>query len=147
MPAYEHVRIDPTQVVYESFDGEILAINLETGAYYSLTGPSSRLWLLVNEGLPVGDIVDRFVAEHDASREAIAAAVQEFLARLSAERLIVGVGGEETSAPAAPSLPEAGQPPALAFEMKVFTDMQDLLLLDPIHDVEDAGWPVARGDR
>jgi len=147
MLAYKHVRIDPTQVVYESFDGEILAINLETGAYYSLTGPSSRLWLLVIEGLPVGDIVDRFVAGHDASREAIAAAVHEFLARLSAERLIVGVGGEETSAPAAPSSPETGRPPALAFEMKVFTDMQDLLLLDPIHDVEDAGWPVAREDR
>ena len=23
-----------------------------------------------------------------------------------------------------------------------FTDMQDLLLLDPIHDVDETGWPV-----
>ena len=25
-----------------------------------------------------------------------------------------------------------------------YTDMQDLLLLDPIHEVDEAGWPVAR---
>ena len=28
--------------------------------------------------------------------------------------------------------------------MEVFTDMEDILLLDPIHDVDydDAGWPT-----
>jgi hypothetical protein len=26
--------------------------------------------------------------------------------------------------------------------LEVFTDMEDLLLLDPIHDVGDAGWPM-----
>jgi hypothetical protein len=28
--------------------------------------------------------------------------------------------------------------------LEKYTDMQELLLLDPIHDVEEAGWPKAR---
>jgi hypothetical protein len=27
-----------------------------------------------------------------------------------------------------------------------YDDLEDLLLLDPIHEVDDAGWPVARTD-
>jgi len=27
--------------------------------------------------------------------------------------------------------------------LETFSDMQDLLLLDPIHEVDDAGWPMA----
>jgi hypothetical protein len=26
--------------------------------------------------------------------------------------------------------------------IEIYTDLQDLLLLDPIHDVDDRGWPV-----
>jgi hypothetical protein len=26
--------------------------------------------------------------------------------------------------------------------MSVYTDMEELLLLDPIHDVDETGWPV-----
>ena len=141
----KYVRIDPRQVVYDIFENEILAINLETGAYYSMTGPSCRLWLLVNDGLAVSDIVDRFIAWHDDSPEAIAAAVHGFLARLSAEQLIVGADGAEPAAAAEPPPPPAvARTPLPAFEMKAFTDMQDLLLLDPIHDVEESGWPLAR---
>jgi len=36
-----------------------------------------------------------------------------------------------------------------AFEkpkLQKFTDMQDLLLLDPIHEVDEAGWPHTRND-
>ena len=32
------------------------------------------------------------------------------------------------------------------FEMTFYTNMQDLLLLDPAHDVDDSGWPAASGN-
>jgi hypothetical protein len=28
----------------------------------------------------------------------------------------------------------------------VYEDMQDLLLLDPIHDVDETGWPARKQD-
>ena len=32
--------------------------------------------------------------------------------------------------------------PALGLEE--FSDMQDMLLLDPVHDVDELGWPIAK---
>ena len=37
----------------------------------------------------------------------------------------------------------------LSFEAPIlhkYTDMQDLLLLDPIHEVDEAGWPSVKPD-
>ena len=42
-----------------------------------------------------------------------------------------------------PSIPRAPfHPPVL----NVFSDMQDLLLLDPIHDVDATGWPMPKSE-
>jgi hypothetical protein len=142
---HRYARIDTQQVVHEVFDGEVLAINLETGAYYSLPGASHELWLLVNDGLPVSDIVDHFIAAHEGNSDAVDAAVREFLARLSAESLIFGSETPKAALPAAVCRPSIkSSTPLPVFEFKMFTDMQDLLLLDPIHDIEDEGWPIAR---
>jgi hypothetical protein len=40
-------------------------------------------------------------------------------------------------APAAPAAGAVFAPPRL----EVFDDLQDLFLVDPIHDVDEAGWP------
>ena len=29
-------------------------------------------------------------------------------------------------------------------KLATYSDLQDLLLLDPIHDVDETGWPAAR---
>jgi len=35
----------------------------------------------------------------------------------------------------------AERPPFTKPELHKFTDMQDLLLFDPIHEVDESGWP------
>ena len=148
VPHYQKFRIDPNQVVHELFESEVLAINLETGTYYSLVGSSCQLWLLVNDGLSVTEIVDHFIGLHKDEPKAVSAAVHDFLNRLLAERLIIGVDAAESRVPAAiPGSSDKGKMTLPAFEIKIFTDMQDMLLLDPIHDVEDSGWPVAAMQR
>ena len=137
-------RVNPQQIAYEDFDAETLAINLETGTYYSMPGSSSRLWNLIVAGVPSTSIIADFRHSHDGDPEAISQAVREFLDRLVAEKLIVS--DDSASGEAADVAPVAGadRTPFQPFEMHVFTDMQDLLLLDPIHDVEEAGWPLAK---
>jgi hypothetical protein len=47
--------------------------------------------------------------------------------------------------PAAPDDPApAERATFIAPVLAVYTDMQDLLLLDPIHDVDEIGWPTRR---
>jgi hypothetical protein len=59
--------------------------------------------------------------------------------QLLAEGLVV----EDADAPVGASPPappaDALEPPAL----EKFTDMQDLILLDPVHEVDERGWPHA----
>ena len=47
----------------------------------------------------------------------------------------------KTSTPDGPS--DGLRAPFVAPELKRYADMQDLLLLDPVHDVDEKGWPNA----
>ena len=40
----------------------------------------------------------------------------------------------------------AAKKPYTAPAVQKYDDLEDLLLLDPIHEVDEAGWPVARAD-
>lgn len=122
----------------------MLAINLETGKYYSLTGESRAIWLMIQNRMPVNEIVSGCVDAYEGSPDIIAGAVHEFLDRLKTEQLIVDSEQSGGDAPSTTPPTAVEKKPLPVFEMSIYTDMQDLLLLDPIHDVEDAGWPMAR---
>jgi hypothetical protein len=141
----ERYRINPDQIVYETFDDEVLVINLDTGTYHSLTGASSRLWAMLVSGAPAEAIVTALTRAHDHDPALMANAVRAFLARLTAENLVVQDTTPDAFAPQdVTEMPGGSKPPFTGFELSTFTDMQDLLLLDPIHDVEEAGWPLAK---
>jgi hypothetical protein len=79
--------------------------------------------------------------------------VQRFLDTLSAEGLIESRDGDaagESVAAAAAGGDENGDRPKAPFAepaLEKHTDMQDLILLDPVHEVDARGWPHAAEDR
>ncbi|NBS32902.1 MAG: PqqD family protein [Planctomycetia bacterium] len=133
------VRINHGPVVCEQHADEVIAINLETGAYYSLQGPACRLWSLIEADAHVGDIIDSFTAVHTGPADKIAAAVHEFLRQLEADQLIVPDAA--TGKPPAPAVAESAATPVPQFELQKYSDMEELLRLDPVHDVGGGGWP------
>lgn len=126
-------------VVHDVLDGEVLAIRNDTGTYYSLTGTAAEVWVALLDGHDEAGLVDLLAARCTAADGEIAAAVAGFLDHLAAESLIVA--SEVATAAAPPSPPGSERTPFVAPELQVFTDMQDLLLFDPIHEVSPAGWP------
>lgn len=73
--------------------------------------------------------------------------VQELLAQLQQENLIVAVDGAgEAAALQAPAGNNQEKPLFNPPSLNKYSDMQELLLLDPIHDVDDAGWPKPNPD-
>jgi transposase-like protein len=124
-------EVNKPDVVDESVDGEVLIVHLGTGAYYSSRGAGDVAWRLIAAGSSVAEVAK----SHGIESEALTSFVQQLLA----EDLVRA----RTSPPAdVPDLaPVAGEP-----TLEKYTDMQELLLLDPIHDVEEAGWPKARSD-
>ncbi len=48
---------------------ETVLLDVERGRYFALNEVGSRIWALVCEGVPFGEIVDRVCAEYDVARE------------------------------------------------------------------------------
>ena len=127
--------IPADRVVSETIDGEVVAIDLESGRYYSLEGPAARAWEAIQTGQDVDGIVAAVAAEASVSADETLADVAAFLAELEAEGLLVGGNGS------GPPAPGPGRVPLVLHR---YTDMQDLIVLDPIHDVDETGWPNRR---
>jgi hypothetical protein len=134
-----HFTVPNPPIVFESFGDEAVIVNLVEGTYYSVRGPSFTTWSLASAGVAVGAIVESVAATYDASGSEIEAAVTAFLEELEREGLIVPSAGSAQVTPpsAAPRAKQPFEPPVL----EKFTDVQELLALDPIHDVDGTGWP------
>lgn len=131
---------DPT-VISEVIDGETIVLNFDNGHYYSLNAVASEIWARVSAGNAVAAAAEGVAQRFGVEPVAIRAQVVDFIERLEEERLIRRVDAT-SAAPVKTSV--ACVQPAGAFAppaFEKFTDMEELLLLDPIHEVSDSGWP------
>lgn len=146
------IRINTPKVVHETIDGETVILNLDNGNYYSLVGTGAHIWDYIEKGATVQNIIEMLHCDYKESKEEIETEINNFLSELMKEDL-TSPDGSDTShifnssddqvETAAKRQKNSFAPPVL----NKYTDMQDLLLLDPIHEVDDtAGWPNA-GDK
>ena len=127
--------------MHETIEGEVIVIDLETGSYYSLRETSAEIWQGIESGADENEIVDSLHLRYDASPETIGAAVGELLDQLAAESLIEPGDGSSGVTRAAPVHEANGRVPFPTPTLEKHTDMQDLILLDPVHKVGPRGWP------
>jgi hypothetical protein len=139
-------RLCRAEVTFEVFDDEAVLINFKTGSYFSVGGAGREvIEALVGGDRTVAELVDvvgqRYVGETDVMADAVTA----FLAALEQAGLVVVETGQESGQPGArPVAPSVVSGDRRAFEppvLSAFDDMQALLLLDPIHEVDETGWP------
>ena len=135
------------QIVHETIDGETILIHLGTGTYYSLDGVAAEVWALLASGLSDEETIASMQASYADEPTLVENTVGAFIAELVAEGLLseVGDGMEKEIAEAAATEPKAALRASAAFVPPVlhkYTDMQEFMLVDPIHDVDaKAGWP------
>jgi hypothetical protein len=144
-------RIGP-EIVHETVDGEVIAIDLAGGSYYSLAGSGQAIWELLGRGAGEAQITSALSARFEAEEAEIGAAVSALLGRLQEKGLIVAT--EEAPGVDAPPPVEADasapsgsneKSPFEAPRLEHYDDMKDYFLLDPIHEVDTAGWPRPAG--
>lgn len=138
-------RIKDSGIVHEDFEGEGVVIDLDTGNYFSLPGAAGVLWRrLANGAASAADLADELVAVFEVAHATALADAKAFLADLEREGLIAAGDG---TAVAACSPPAANRGAYVAPSLNTYRELQDLLLLDPVHEVDPAvGWPRALGD-
>lgn len=130
------LEIADPQCSAEDFDGEIVAINLETGVYFSIRETGAAIW----HDLVAGHTVESLVALAGPNA-VLAAGIESFIADLQNNGLLRPATLPAAQAPAAP-MRTALTSDTVAPTLESFGDMQSLLLLDPVHEVdENIGWP------
>lgn len=136
-------RVNGPHVISETVGGETIVVNLGTGHYFNLQGTAVDVW----QGLERGDDLQSILLELEHRYEAkdgeIAEAVEKLLDELVAAELVVADGNGAGEVPAAAVQPVGGRVPFEAPSFTTFTDMQDIILLDPVHEVDARGWPHA----
>lgn len=137
-------RVNTPSVIHEIIDGEAVLVNMETGSYYSIDSVGAVVWAQIEKGLSGSQIVAAISSQYEGDEDAIAAGVDTLLTELLAERLIVAaeaaVDSDQAAAVHHPD-PSVAKPAFVPPVLNKYTDMEDLLLLDPIHEVDQTGWP------
>jgi hypothetical protein len=120
----------------EDFDGEIVAMHLDTGMYFSMADTAALIW----RDLAAGHSAESLVRLAGQNNE-LANAVERFVVKLVDAGLMRKTSVAPTALePAQFGAVTAGGPGLPVLE--AFGDMKKLLLLDPVHDVDQtAGWP------
>lgn len=138
-------RINGPNIIHETIDNEVIIINLKTGIYYSLEKAGADIWNLIADNKGLGEIVEELTRRYGGRADAVESTVRRLVIDLQAEGLISEAGmGDSTAASGANEPVEEATPAGLSFETPVlqkYTDMQEFILLDPIHEVDETGWP------
>lgn len=136
-------EVNSPEVIEESVDGEVLIVHLGTGAYYSSDGAGEFIWRRIAAGRTAMETAEALGTLFNVENQMAAATVERMLGQYVIEGLIrERAAGRPVDAVEAPTQPAAFEEPVL----NKYTDMEELLVLDPVHDVEEAGWPHARPD-
>jgi hypothetical protein len=145
------LRVNAPQVIHETIDGEVIIINLGSGNYYSVKGCGSDVWDVLQQsaGIAPADLVTVLAPRFDHAAADVETHVMRFLGELQAEDLIVETEAAGDPGSSVPLSGANGHEGLQAFEPPVlekYSDMQDLVLLDPVHEVDATGWPQPRPD-
>ena len=142
MPPETRFRSNSPPVIQETIDGETIMVNLDTGSYYWLDPLASYLCGSMEDGASLEEIVEEVGRRFPTEGPAVEREVRALADRLVEEALLVTANGAEPTDRAPRAFPALAsfEPPIF----KIYTDMQELLLLDPVHDVGVEGWPEPR---
>jgi hypothetical protein len=137
------LTVNTRRVVHELVEGEVIIICLETGNYYQLTDLGAAAWSLIEQAPTREQIAQGVARMCGAEPGAVERQTATFIDDLLAEQIVVLETG--ANAPVKLQDPQPGEVlPLDSLRLSKFTNMSDLLLLDPIHDVDEQGWPHGR---
>ena len=142
------LRVNSPHVIHETIDGEVIVINLASGNYYSVKGSGADVWEVIQSspGADKDTITAAIAARFGRSSEDVGHDIADFLEALRREELVAATENGATA-----SIPPTNGPGenSKTFEpplLEKYTDMQDLVLLDPVHEVDSTGWPAPKPD-
>lgn len=144
-PARRHALNQPPNVG-EIIEGEVMVINLDSGVYYSITDAGAAAWPLLIAGAMAPRIGELLASRYEVDAATVERDLDAFIERLTGEQILrPWRDGDAVAGPLGgiDGVPAASYP---GFGFERFEDMQALLVIDPVHEVGDFGWPSRAAD-
>jgi hypothetical protein len=138
---HQTITANLSVIASENFAGEAVIIHFERGTYFSLRGSGGTIWSFLQAPTSIADIVVSLQNRARPLSNDFEAMLTNFIAKLAEHDLITSSAGPTTplaiSAEAVASLAE----PA---DLEVYTDLAELITMDPVHESDLlTGWPKA----
>ena len=140
------MRPNDEQVIGKVLDGEAIVINLATGSYYAIPDVGAVIWQGIEERCSLQEIAVRVSANYEVSVEQAGADALELAERLMQEG-VVAIATDIPASPAAQPTAPARRTPYAAPQLVAFSDMRNLLALDPPMPSIDALGGAGKNDR
>jgi hypothetical protein len=129
-------------VSHDRLHDEVIIINVRNGTYYAASGTAADVWTLISQGASVAEAAKRLASAYSANEKLILDEVDECVKMLLRSGLVEPGNGRVRKM--TPVLPDGAR---AAWTKPIFeehTDMWELIKLDPIHEVDEVGWPIAK---
>lgn len=122
---------DSDNVAAKVIDGEAVILDVTRGTYYSMDGAGAVIWTSLEQGHSLAAIVGILEERYVGDQAAFEQHVEDLADELLREGLVVPANGAKASA--TEPMAESGAPRQqfTAPELHKYTDMADLLALDP----------------
>lgn len=137
--------ISHSNIISDVFGDEVVLVNLDTGVYYSLRSSATHIWIRLVSNYSFEEIISDLSHFYDVDIKELENQVENFIQMLLDNQLI---RTNENSSKVDLTMDHGVQKAKFSspiFEM--YSDMQEILLLDPVHDVDKAGWPVIKENK
>ena len=134
------LTIRSADLAHETIEGETIVIDLRAQAYYRLEGAAAVAWQALAKGSDAATLSALLQRLYPTDAAAIAEAVPRYLGDLIERGLVESAPRQGLDADSA-EFHAAGRFAGMALHS--FTDLEEILWVDPVHDVDEAtGWPT-----
>ena len=137
--ASERFRLIKERIAYKIFHDDVVIINLATSIYYSIGGLGPTVWQMLEAGWSVDEMAEALAARFDMAAETVRGDVEKLVSDLIDQALIEPDPALSVHSDFEVNWAASAYAPVV---LECYSDMQDLLALDPPHPdaaVSEAG--------
>ncbi len=128
-------------ISFDHFEDETVAVNLPRGNYYSLRFTADFIFRQFVNVSNAEQVAVALTQAYAIEFEEAQAAAEQFIAQLLEEELLKETTAESTET----VIQEIEKKEFTQPVLEVFDDMQEMLMLDPVHDADSTqGWPLKK---
>ena len=141
----QNLNLNLENTSWERIDGEIIVISYNTGKYYSVNKQGSDLLFLIEMKVKreLWYEILKLNFQNFAENTETTQKIHEFVEKCLNEKLLIS---GETNIEKVELLNDYTRDNWESPELRIFDDLTDILLIDPVHDTRLEGWPNLKND-